>query len=277
VRDECPLPVTVIDAEAGWLGNSLRELWDHRELVYFLAWRDVKVRYKQTALGVAWAVVQPVFSVVIFTLFFGRLAGVPSDGVPYPLFALAGLVPWTFFSNALTLASNSLVQSAGLITKVYFPRLALPIATILAGGVDFAVTLGILAVMMAWYQVKVTLALLTIPLFVLLAFATALGVGLWFSAINVKYRDIRYTLPFLNQIWMFATPIVYPSSLLPEPWRTLYGINPMAGVVEGFRWSLLGVGGLPAMIWVSVGVALFLVITGAIYFRRTESSFADVI
>lgn len=270
--------VTVIEANGGWFTASLRELWEHRDLVYFLCWRDIKVRYKQTALGVAWAVLQPLFTVLVFTLFFGRLARIPSDNIPYPVFALAGLVPWGFFSNALSQAANSIVNSAGLITKVYFPRLAVPLATVLAGAVDFGVTLLLLACMMAWYRIQVTWALLWLPAFALIAAIAALGIGLWLSALNVKYRDVRYVLPFATQLWMLATPIVYPSSLLPEPWRTLYGINPMAGVVEGFRWCLVnGNGPFPQIVFVSALISCLFLISGGLYFRATERSFADLI
>lgn len=270
--------LTVIKAEDGWFSTSLVELWEHRDLIYFLCWRDIKVRYKQTLLGAAWAVLQPLFTVLVFTLFFGRLAKIPSDNIPYPLFALAGLVPWGFFSNALSQAANSVVNSAGLISKVYFPRLAVPLATVLAGAVDFGVTLLLLAIMMAWYQVSLTWAILLVPVLSLITAVAALGIGLWLAALNVKYRDVRYILPFVTQLWMFATPIVYPSSLLPEPWRTLYGINPMAGVVEGFRWSLFnGQGPFPQIVYVSALIAVVFLVSGTIYFRATERSFADLV
>jgi homopolymeric O-antigen transport system permease protein len=236
------------------------------------------VRYKQTALGAAWAVIQPFFTMVVFSLFFGRLAKMPSDNIPYPIFAYAALVPWTFFANGLTESSNSLVGSANLIKKVYFPRLAVPIAAVLAGLVDFAIAFVVLVGMMLYYGVAPTANVLWLPLFLLLALATALGTGLWLSALNVQFRDVRYVVPFAVQFWLFATPIAYPSSLLPEPWRTIYGLNPMAGVVEGFRWALLGTNTKPgALVALSALVAALLLAGGAFYFRRMEKTFADVV
>jgi lipopolysaccharide transport system permease protein len=257
----------------------LRELWAYRELLYFLVWRDVKVRYKQTGLGVAWAVLQPLLTMVVFSLFFGRLAGVPSDGVPYPVFSLAALVPWTFFSYGLTQSANSVVADQQLITKVYFPRLAIPAATVLSGLVDFVLAFALLLGIMLYYDVAPTPnALWALPPLLLLALVTALGAGLWLSALNVQYRDVRYMVPFLAQLWLFATPIAYPSSLLEEPWRTAYGINPMAGVVEGFRWALLGTDTAPGPIIAASTLAAFLLLIGGVfYFRRVEDSFADVI
>jgi lipopolysaccharide transport system permease protein len=253
-------------------------LWEYRELLFFLVWRDIKVRYRQTVLGAAWAVIQPFFTMVIFSLFFGRLANVPSDGLPYPIFSYAALVPWTFFATALTQASNSLVLSANMVKKIYFPRLTLPIATVLAGVVDFALAFVVLLGMMLFYGLTPTINVLWLPLFLLLALVTSLGVSLWLSAMNVQFRDVHYTIPFLTQAWLFVTPIAYPSSLLSEPWRTLYGLNPMAGVVEGFRWALLGSDTPPgAMTIVSAIVSLALFIGGAFYFRRMEQSFADVL
>jgi lipopolysaccharide transport system permease protein len=246
--------------------------------LYFLTWRDVKVRYKQTVLGAAWAIIQPFFTMVVFSLFFGRLAGIPSDGVPYPIFSFAALVPWTFFANGLNQSSNSLVNSAGLITKVYFPRLAVPIATVFSGVVDFGLAFLVLLGMMLYYGLIPTINAVWIPLFLLLALATSLGVGLWLSAMNVKFRDVRYVVPFLAQLWMFSTPIAYPSSLLSEPWRTLYGLNPMVGVVEGFRWALLGTDTAPGPIIIaSALMALTILIGGIFYFRRMEKIFADVV
>jgi lipopolysaccharide transport system permease protein len=272
------LPRTRREPIKGWAWPKLRELWEYRELVYFFAWRDIKVRYKQTVLGALWAIIQPFFTMVIFSLFFGRLAKVPSDGLPYPIFSYAALVPWTFFSNALTQAANSLVLSSNMIKKIYFPRLALPIATVLAGVVDFVLAFVVLLGMMLFYGLVPTLNILWLPLFLLLALVTSLGVGLWLSAMNVQFRDVHYTIPFLTQAWLFVTPIAYPSSLLSEPWRTLYGLNPMAGVVDGFRWALLGTGTAPGtMTIVSAVVALALFISGAFYFRRMEQSFADVL
>ena len=282
-RDDTPalpdnLPRTRREPSKGWAWPKLRELWDYRELLFFFAWRDIKVRYKQTVMGALWAIIQPFFTMVIFSLFFGRLAKVPSDGLPYPIFSYAALVPWTFFANALTQASNSLVLSSNMIKKIYFPRLALPIATVLAGVIDFVLAFMVLLGMMLFYGLVPTLNVLWLPLFVLLALVTSLGVSLWLSALNVQFRDVHYTIPFLTQALLLVTPIAYPSSLLSEPWRTVYGLNPMAGVVEGFRWALLGTDTAPGpMTIVSALVALTLLITGAFYFRRMEQSFADVL
>jgi lipopolysaccharide transport system permease protein len=272
------LPRTRRAPSKGWARPKFRELWEYRELLFFFAWRDIKVRYKQTVMGASWAIIQPFFTMVIFSLFFGRLANVPSDGLPYPIFSYAALVPWTFFANGVTQSSNSLVSSAEMIKKIYFPRLALPIATILAGLVDFVLAFIVLLGMMLYYQLVPTINVIWLPFFLLLAVVTSLGVGLWLSAMNVQFRDVRYTIPFLIQAWLFLTPIVYPSSSIPEPWRTVYGINPMAGVVEGFRWALLGTDTAPGpMIVVSSFVALVLFISGAFYFRRMEQGFADVL
>lgn len=262
----------------GWAWPKLRELWEFRELLFFFAWRDIKVRYRQTVMGVLWAIIQPFFTMVIFSLFFGRLANIPSDGVPYPVFSFAALVPWTFFANALAQASNSLVVNANMVKKIYFPRLALPIATVLAGVIDLALAFVVLLGIMLYYGLVPTVNVIWLPFFALLALVTSIGVSLWLSAMNVQFRDVRYTIPFLTQAWLFVTPIAYPSSLLHEPWRTLYGLNPMAGVVEGFRWALLGTDTAPGkMIIVSTLVALTLFISGAFYFRRMEQSFADVL
>jgi lipopolysaccharide transport system permease protein len=271
-------PVSEIAPSRGWVALKLRELWAYRELLYFLVWRDIKVRYKQTALGAAWAIIQPFFTMVVFSVFFGSLAKMPSDGIPYPIFAFAALVPWTFFANGLTQASNSLVGNSALIKKVYFPRLAIPIAGVLSNLVDFALAFLVLVLMMIYFKMWPTVAILWLPLLLLLAFITALGVGLWFSALNVEFRDVRYVVPFLTQFWMFATPVAYPSSLLHEPWRTLYGLNPMAGVVEGFRWALLGNVKAPGpLIWASAAAAVVILVSGAFYFRRMERTFADVV
>ena len=271
-------PILNIEPSNTWVSLKLGELWQYRELLYFLIWRDIKVRYKQTALGAAWAIIQPLFSMLIFSLFFGRLAKMPSDGIPYPLFSLAALVPWTFFANGLNQSSNSLVASANLLKKVYFPRLVIPIATVLAGVVDFALSFIVLLGLMAFYGIAPTINLLWMPLFLLLALVTSLAVGLWMSALNVKYRDVRYIVPFIIQVWMFSTPIVYPSSLLPASWRTIYGLNPMVGVVEGFRWALLGTNTVPGfMIAVSAAAALLILVGGAFYFRHMEKSFADIV
>jgi lipopolysaccharide transport system permease protein len=270
------VPVTSIQPSTGWVPLRLGDLWRYRELLYFLVWRDVKVRYKQTFLGAAWAIIQPLFTMVVFAVFFGHLAKMPSDGVPYPLFAYAALVPWTFFAHALTQSSNSLVGSANLIRKVYFPRLVVPLASVLSGIVDFLPAFALLPVLMVWYGVGASLRIFWLPLFVLLAITTALAVALWLSALNVRYRDVRYTVPFLTQFWLFATPVAYPSSLLPEPWRTVYGLNPMAGVVEGFRWALLNTGSAPGpIVAVSTLATVTLLIGGAYYFRRSERTFAD--
>jgi lipopolysaccharide transport system permease protein len=270
--------VTRIEPSRGLIPLKLRELWEYHELLYFLTWRDIKVRYKQTVLGAAWAIVQPFFTMLIFSLFFGRLAKIPSDGVPYPIFSYVGLVPWTFFANGLSQSSNSLVGSANLIKKVYFPRLVIPISSVISGTIDFGIAFAVLLGMMLFYGVPPTVNVLWLPVLLLLAFVTALGIGLWLSAMNVQYRDVRYAVPFLIQVWMFATPIAYPSSLLSEPWRTVYGLNPMVGVVEGFRWALLGAKTAPGpMIIVSTLAALVLLVSGAYYFRRMEKTFADVV
>jgi lipopolysaccharide transport system permease protein len=272
------VPVIRIEPSRGWVSLRLRELWEYRELLYFLVWRDVKVRYKQTVLGAAWAIIQPFFTMVVFSVFFGRLARVPSDGIPYPIFSYTALVPWAFFAEGLRRASNSLVEHAGLVKKVYFPRLAMPIARVFAGIVDFVLAFVVLLGMMFVYGVTPTVNVLWLPLFLLLALVTSLGTALWLAAMNVRFRDVAYIVPFIIQFWMYATPIVYPSSLLPEPWRTLYGINPMAGVVEGFRWALLGTDTAPGPILiVSSLVALVLLVGGAFYFRRMEKTFADVV
>lgn len=272
------LPKTRRQPSKGWGWPKFRELWEYRELLYFFVWRDIKVRYKQTILGAAWAIIQPFFTMVIFSLFFGRLASVPSDGLPYPIFSYAALVPWTFFATALTQGSNSLVLNANMVKKIYFPRLTLPIATVLAGVVDFALAFLVLLGMMFFYRLTPTINVLWLPVFLLLALVTSLGVSLWLSAMNVQFRDVHYTIPFLTQAWLFITPIAYPSSLLSEPWRTLYGLNPMAGVVEGFRWALLGTDTAPGpMTIVSALVAMALFISGALYFRRMEQGFADVL
>lgn len=271
-------PVFTIRPTKGWRFLDLRELWDYRELVYFLTWRDIKVRYKQTAIGVVWAVLQPLALMLVFTLFFGRLANIPSEGIPYPLFAYMALLPWQLFSRAISESTNSLVTDQRLITRVYFPRIIVPTATILAAMVDFLVAAVLLVPLMLYYGVTPGVEILALPFFVLLMLITALGVGFWLSALNVEYRDVMYALPFLSQFWFFITPVVYPSSLVPEQWRFLYGLNPMAGVVEGFRWALLGVGEGPSpMLGVSVLVAVTLFITGIIWFRRRERTFVDAI
>ena len=270
--------MSFIEPVRGHVSLDLRELWHYRELLYFLTWRDVKVRYKQTVLGAAWAVIQPVFMMVVFSLFFGRLAHVSSDGIPYPIFVYCALLPWQLFAHALTESSNSLVASERLITKVYFPRLVVPISAVLGGLIDFAIAFVILLLMMAYYGIAPTRAVLALPALVLFAIMTALAVGLWLSALNVKYRDVRYTINFLIQFWLFATPVAYSSSIVPEKWRALYGLNPMAGVVEGFRWALLGKANPPgALLAVSLAVVVLLTIGGLYYFRTMEQQFADVV
>lgn len=270
--------VTWIRPSRGWPLPDLPELWRYRELLYFLVWRDVKVRYKQTALGAAWAILQPFAIMVVFSLFFGKLAGMESDGKPYPVFAYAALVPWTFFASGLTLSTQSLVQGQNLLRKVYFPRLAIPAAAVLSGLVDFALAFAILVVMLLFYGiVPGPRAVFVLPL-LLLALVTSLGMGLWLSALNVKYRDVGYVVPFLVQLWLFASPVAYSSSLLEQPWRTLYALNPMVGVVDGFRWALLGTETAPGgMLAVSAAAALALLAGGAMYFRRMERTFADVV
>lgn len=271
-------PATIrIEPSPAWPRINFAEIWLYRELLYFLVWRDVKVRYKQTALGATWAILQPVLTMVVFNLFFGKLAKMPSDGVPYPLFSLAALVPWTFFSNGLGQASNSLVASANLLKKVYFPRLIIPVASVTAQLVDFLLAFVVLLGMMAWFRWRLTPNVVFLPFFLLLAYATALGVSLWFAAWNVQFRDVRYVVPFLTQIWMFCTPVVYASSILSEKWKMLYALNPMVGVTEGFRWALLGTNTAPGpMIIASTGTALAILIGGAYQFRRLEKTFADI-
>ena len=270
--------VTVIEPTRGWVAVRLREVWRYRELLYFLVWRDVKVRYKQTALGASWAILQPFFTMLIFSIFFGMLAGMPSDGVPYPLFTYVALVPWTFFASGLTLSSNSLVANQALIRKVYFPRLVIPVAAVASGVIDFCIAFVVLVGMVLFYDVMPTANVIWLPALFLLALVTALGAGLWFSALNVLYRDIQYIVPFLVQVWLFSTPIVYPSSLIPEAWRTLFAVNPMVGVVEGFRWALLDTATAPGpMILVSALAALLLLVGGLFFFRRMEKTFSDVV
>jgi lipopolysaccharide transport system permease protein len=271
-------PITRIRPLSGWAPLHLGELWEYRDLLRLLAWRDIRVRYKQTVLGAAWAVLQPLLTMAVFSLFFGRLAKVPSDGLPYPIFAFAALVPWGFFSTSLTQASNSLVGNANLIQKVYFPRLVVPMSCAASALVDMCISFVVLLGFMLWYRIVPTAKVVWLPVFVVLALITSLGAGLWLSALNVRYRDVRYTVPFLVQFWLFATPIAYPSSLLPEPWRTVYGLNPMVGVVEGFRWALLGAKTAPgAAAAVSGLAALVLLVSGALFFRRMEATFADVV
>lgn len=272
------VPHIHIEPPRGWVSLDLRELWAYREVLYFLTWRTIKVRYKQTVLGVAWAIVQPLCAMIIFSIFFGRLGRLPSDGIPYPIFCYAALVPWTFFANGLSQSSASLVNNINLIQKVYFPRLAMPLASVLAGAIDFLLAFVLLLGLMLHYGIVPTLHIVWLPLFLLLALVTCLGVSFWLSAMNVQFRDVRFVIPFLVQIWLFATPIAYSSSLVPEGWRTAYGLNPMVGVVDGFRWALLGLDTAPGpTVLVSAMVSVALLISGAFYFRRMESFFADVI
>jgi len=280
---EAPRHRVVIEPPSGWASLQLREIWEFRELLFFLAWRDIKVRYKQTVLGVAWAVLQPLFMMLVFSLFFGYLGNIPSEGLPYPVFSFAALVPWYLFSHGMTQAAESMTGSANLIKKVFFPRLIIPLSCVLTGLADFCLAFLLLLGMMGWYfatgrmSLVPTAGILLVPLFVLLTLVTSLGAGLWLAALNVQFRDVRYTLTFITQLWMFATPIAYPSSLLPEPWRTVYGVNPMVGVIEGFRWALLGQDfPSPPMLLVSTCTAAVLLVSGAYYFRRVEKHFADL-
>ena len=272
------LSVARIDPPSSWPAIGLRELWEYRELLYFLTWRDIKVRYKQTVLGAAWAVIQPLFMMLVFSLFFGKLAGMPSDGIPYPVFTFCGLLPWQFFAYSLTHAGNSLVGSQNLITKVYFPRLVVPISAVLGGVVDFAVAFVLLLGMLFFYGIVPGWQILALPGLMLLAVLAALAVGLWLAALNVQYRDVRYTINFLVQFWLFATPVAYPSSIVPEKWRVVYGLNPMVGVVDGFRWALLGKPESPVVsLLTSATVVSLLLIGGLYYFRRLEQQFADIV
>jgi len=272
------VPVTLIKPSGRWVSLGLRDVWEYRELLYFLAWRDIKVRYKQTVIGGAWAILQPLLTMLIFTVIFGRFAKIPSDGLPYPVFAYAGLLPWIYFSQAVGRGGAGIVSEAGLIRKVYFPRLIIPLALVVAPVLDFFLSFVVLLGMMAWFGIAPTRGVLALPLFLLLAFLTALSVGLWLSALNVRYRDVGHTIPFLTQIWMYASPVAYPASLVPEQWRLLYSFNPMAGVIEGFRWALLGKKSPEFMTMaVSAAVVLVLLLGGVLYFKRMERTFADVV
>lgn len=270
-------PVVVIEPRRRSLAINLHDLWQYRDLIYILTLRDIKVRYKQTVLGILWAIIQPLFMMIIFTLFFGRLAGIPSDGIPYPLFAYAGLLPWTFFSNALNSSGNSLVGNSSLITKVYFPRMIIPIAAVGSGLLDFVIAFGLLVLLMLYYGIGFSPNVLILPILALLTALLAIGVGMWMSALNVKYRDIRYALPFLIQLWMFATPIIYPSSLIPDKWRWLFTINPLTGLIEGYRSAIFG----KPFDLVSLGISIFIIFVVLIYsaytFRQMERSFADIV
>jgi len=270
-------PIVRIRPLQGWVPIDFQALWSYRELLYFLTWREIKVRYKQTVLGFLWAIIQPLMMMIVFTLFFGTLAKVPSEGIPYPLFNYAALLPWTLFAEGITRSSLSMVRDVNLVQKIYFPRLVMPAAGILSPLVDFCIAFTILIGMMFYYGYAPTVNLLWLPAFILLALLTSLGVGLWLSAINVKYRDVRYAIPFLVQLWLFASPVVYASSLLPERFQALYGLNPMAGVIEGFRWALLGTEPPGSLIAVSVAIVVVVLISGAFYFRRMEKTFADVL
>jgi lipopolysaccharide transport system permease protein len=267
-----------IDADSGGAALTLKELWEFRELLYFLVWRDIKVRYKQTVLGAAWAVVQPLTTMVVFTLLFGKVVKVPSDGLPYSIFAFTALLPWTYFSQAVNRSTASLVSSAGMIKKVYFPRLIVPIASAVAPVVDFAIAFLVLLGMMAWFRIAPSWSIVALPIFMLLALMTALAVGLFTSALNVRYRDVGHAIPFLTQIWMFATPVLYPVSMIPEKWRALYSMNPMSGVIEGFRWALLGKQSPDFyLVLISTAAVVLLLVSGMFYFKRVERLFADVI
>ena len=270
--------VTIIRPSKGWVPLELRELWEYRDLLYLFVWRDLKVRYKQTMVGASWAIIQPFIAMVVLSIFFGKLIKVPSEGIPYPIFVYTALVPWMYFVNALTQSSNSVVGNHMVITKVYFPRLIIPMTTIITGLLDFVIALSILLGMMLIYRIVPTAAIWTLPFFIMLTIATALGLGLWLAALNVEYRDVRFILPFLTQIWFFITPVAYPSTLVPEPWRTIYGLNPMSGVVEGFRWALLGKAQPPSMILVVSSIVVIGLLIGGLYFYRyKEQKFADVI
>jgi lipopolysaccharide transport system permease protein len=267
----------VLSSTKGWLNLDLAELWRFRELLFFLTWRDIKVRYKQTALGAVWAILQPLLTMVAFTVIFGTIAKLPSEGLPYPIFTFTALLPWQLFAFSLTNSSNSLVGNQSLVSKVYFPRLVIPIASMLPGLVDFFISFAVLVVMMFAYHVPFTVRMLAAPLFLALTTVTALAAGLWLSALNVQYRDVRYVVPFLTTFWQYATPIGYSETLIPERWRLLYNLNPMTGVVTGFRWSLLGIGHIDQSVWISVGIVGALLVSGLMYFKRMEYSFADII
>jgi lipopolysaccharide transport system permease protein len=271
-------PTVHIAARRGWLVLDIAELWAYRELLYFFVWRDIKVRYKQTVIGAAWAILQPVMTMLVFSLFFGRLARIPSQGLPYPIFYYCALLPWMYFSTAMQGATNIVVDQQRIITKIYFPRVILPIAAVLSGLLDFAISFAVFLAMIVYYRIMPTAAIIWLPGFTLLAILTALGVGLWLSALNALYRDVRYVLPFLVQFWMFASPVAYASSLVPEKWRWLYGLNPMAGVIEGFRWALTGHGQPPGILLAasSAGVIL-LVFSGLVYYHAVEGTIADVV
>lgn len=267
-----------ITPPSSWSAIPFAELWAYRELLYFFVWRDIKVRYKQTAIGAAWAILQPFLTMLIFTLFFGKLAHVPSEGLPYPIFSYSGLLPWMYFAASLQSSTNTIIENQRLITKIYFPRLALPLSSVVSGLVDFGISFLMFAAMMVYYQMRPAWTMLWIPAFLLLALLTALGVGLWLSALNAIYRDVRYVLPFLVQFWLFASPVVYPTSLMSPKWRWVYALNPMTGVIEGFRWALVGHGNPPVrLVAISSGVVLFVLLSGLAYFQKMETTVADVV
>jgi lipopolysaccharide transport system permease protein len=271
-------PVVRIEARRAWLALDLAELWAYRDLIYFFIWRDIKVRYKQTVIGAAWAILQPVLTMLVFSLFFGRLAKIPSEGLPYPIFYYSALLPWMYFATAMQGATNIVVENQRVITKIYFPRVVLPVASVMAGLVDFSISFIVFLALMAFYRTVPTGAVIWLPFFTLLAVMTALGVGLWLSALNAMYRDVRYVVPFLVQFWMFASPVAYPSSLVPEKWRWLYGLNPMAGVIEGFRWALTGHGQAPGILLAASSAAVaLLVLSGLVYYHAMEGTIADVV
>ena len=272
-----PLPILVIEPSRGWVSLQLGRVWQYRELLFFLVWRDVKVRYKQTAFGVGWILLQPLLTTFVFTILFGRLLNVPTGDIPYPVFALAGLIPWQYFAGSLTRSSTSLVNSANLISKVYFPRLIIPLSGVFGGLVDLAVGMVLLLVVMLIYRITPTIAILALPLFLLLAMTTALGFGLWLSALNVQYRDVGYLVPFVIQIWLFVTPVAYSAAIIPQQYRWLLGLNPMTGVVEGFRWALLGTPPPGQLFTLSLVISLLVLVSGLYFFRRTERTFADIV
>ena len=269
---------TVIEPLRGWLPIDIREVWAYRELLTLLAWRDVSVRYKQSVVGIGWAVIQPVMMMIIFTIIFGKFAGLPSEGIPYPIYTYCALLPWTYFARSLSDSSNSLIGSTPLVTKVYFPRLVLPFSKVLAGLIDFGIAFVVLFGMMAWYRIPPTSGIFFLPLFILVAMLSSLGVGLWLTAVNVKYRDIVFVVPFLSQFWMYASPVAYSATIVPEKWQWIYGLNPMVGVIEGFRWALLGKAAPDmGMMVISNGIIILIFISGLYYFKKMEKTFADII
>ena len=276
--EQPPVQETLYEPPQGWEALNLHEIWRYRELLFFLTWRDIKVRYAQAALGVSWAIIQPLLTMVIFSVIFGRLAKLPSEGIPYPVYSYVALLPWQLFAGALQRAGTSLVGNSNLLTKVYFPRLVIPFSAVGAGLVDFAIAFFVLLGLMAWYQVPLTWTVLYLPLFILLALLTAIAVGLWLSALNVQYRDVTHAIPFIIQAWMYASPVAYSAEIVPQGiWRIVYGLNPLAGVIQGFRWALLGVGELDSLMIVSIIMVILLLVSGLYYFKRMERTFADVV